>query len=740
MKANRMTTRGSFVLILAAAEFLQAQVAHPRIWLDAPTMTRLTALKKANDPTWRALKEHADVLLKYTVIPYDPHACASNQICYSWQGSGWGDALETLSLAYKMTGDTAYSDQVIRVLNAMVPAGAAPMAIDAGYPSRMHVVGLALAYDWVYDRLDDSLKHALGGLLDAYWVQLRTNGYQWGPNASSCSNYYGGHVLGFGLAALAMEGDSTNAQAIGADVLKSVRESLIPAYTSRCFAGGYPVEGYNYGPPNLIRNLEYFWAMTTAGKAHLLTKPDGSAIDYIQFARNAARSAIFNLRPDHWSTTDEGDFAGDFSRVMQPAFPYALSGLLGDHVEGQWMRYFYSNMAQKPGGTPSYLMPSTVEAFLFQRSDLPASDYRTGLPPAYFSAGDQHTVVRSSWADDAVHTTFDGGTMIWADHQSNAAGHISIQRGPDYLLVNSGQWKGSEGFGGRPEVMDGSGWRMNSLFYEDGGTAAGGSCIDPARDSRYRGCHGFWPALNSVVHLETANYVFSKADLRSAYFNNHDQTTIRSYFRTFANLGGDATFVFDRVTFAKPSATRKLLWHFNARAVNAVNGNVVTSVLGGSALKVAVLLPENANVALVDETESWEGGKKILARAEVADTAASTESVFLTVLATSAANLAPPTISLIKSANYRGASYDDGVHPRIALFSADGRSQSHVEYHIDTKAGLTTRHVVFDLAPGVYSSSQAGTTVASGLRAGADGSLTFEATGGGEFVVRREGP
>src|SRR5262249_24432207 len=146
-----------------------------------------------------------------------------------------------------------------------------------------------------------------------------------------------------------------------------------------------------------------------------------------------------------------GDFAGDTTGILQPSLPIVLSSLLAGTTEGQWMQYLWQNLAPAPHG--GQVMDPFVRLVFSDRSR-PSADYRLTQPTWFHSIGDEHFYRRSSWQPDAVWTSMAGGTANWASHQMRGAGHIAIQRGNDYLLVNSGQWKGPTGDFGTPQAFD----------------------------------------------------------------------------------------------------------------------------------------------------------------------------------------------------------------------------------------------------------------------------------------------
>src|SRR6185503_14082067 len=83
-------------------------------------------------------------------------------------------------------------------------------------------------------------------------------------------NYFGGHVMGFGLAGYATESDNPRGREITAHVRRLFDTHVPPAFTSGGFAGGYPIEGYVYGANHFQRLLFYMLAVKTATGEDLL--------------------------------------------------------------------------------------------------------------------------------------------------------------------------------------------------------------------------------------------------------------------------------------------------------------------------------------------------------------------------------------------------------------------------------------------------------------------------------------
>src|SRR5437879_4086434 len=103
------------LFLLAPAASAVTYNAHPRIWLTPTVLNMLRAKMAANDPDWLSLKADADSYVTQTVVPWAQSGCGTNQICYTYEGSGWLIPIQTLGLAYQVTGNVAYAQKVIQI-------------------------------------------------------------------------------------------------------------------------------------------------------------------------------------------------------------------------------------------------------------------------------------------------------------------------------------------------------------------------------------------------------------------------------------------------------------------------------------------------------------------------------------------------------------------------------------------------------------------------------------------------
>jgi hypothetical protein len=651
---------------------------------------------------------------------------------YGYQGSDWQSMLEVLGIAYQVTGDAAYASKGVELVDYIASLGVAgmlaPAAIDSGYPSRSAVYGLAIAYDWLHDRLTTQQKVAVGRALNLWYDWFRRAAFE--NSGPAYGNYFGGHLLGFGLAGFATETENPRGREIAAHIRDLFQTHVVPAFASGGFAGGFPVEGYLYGANHFQRLLYYMLAAQTA--------TGGNSVSRSGYPQKIARSLLYNLKPNNWQVSDEGAGAGDYTGVLSPALPILLASLLAGTDEGRWMQHLHRNLAAAPHGGQA---TDAFVRFLFDDRARSTADYRLTQPLWYYSPGDEHFYRRSSWQASAVWTSIAGGTTHWAGHQMRGAGHVAIQRGNDYLLVNSGQWKGTTGDFGTPQAFDLRSWRGNTLFVDDFG-----DYLFTGPD--YVGGQGFWGTSRVVAHDGGPDFGYIKTDLTAAYGIGDRKPgatrSVRSFHRNFLSMGNGVVVVFDRMQFLKANYVKKLYFHLNpAGGPPAISGTTASVRAGGSALFIRTLMPAAPVLRVSGDPVSDTDSRTITYRLEVSDSVARTTFDALHVLvATASATTAMPSTMRLQSTNGTmvGAIVEDGRVQRVGLFSADGVPQSTVEFAADYGSRQTGVHVLADLLPSTrYVITRNGASIGA-VQASSQGVLVFQSAAGGLFTVSNRPP
>lgn len=703
-------------------------------------MAAITTHRNANDIAWQAFITRADYWLAYPVAPFGTISC-TGKLCYGYRGENWYNAAYCLSLAYATTGDTRYSTKAIEVLNALIAmyragnvnftdaASGFPNG-DNGYQIRNVAVAAALIYDWCYDQLTTTQKTDTTGMVNAWfdWHKIKAYGADQTTYANAYSNFWGGYILGFGLAAIATAGDNARAAEIASFTSASYDRYWGVAITTGMSRGGYPLEGYNYGLTHNLRILKYLWAVRTNGGTDSATSQ----------AAAMAKNLRYALKPNRFQVMGEGDFPSAPALELDPAYPLALGAVLGSGEEAGFMKWLSANLG-------AFAVSRSVLAediILYSGNSAPAADY-TSTPRVYWSPGDNHQFVRSDWTDNAVWASFNAVPRVVADHQWRAFGHVDIARGADYLLIGAGEWQGSAGFSGTPPVSmtaiesSGDATRFNTLFYDDSAT----NCY---ATRRYAGCQMFWGTTSVLGHKEAATYTYARADLTPAYDQNQQvvgNRTLTLYHRTFASIGGEVFFVLDRVNVDQSSRVRKLQWHFQPTSTTTAEGDTITSSIGSSKMVLKTVFPA-ANITVGSDyyrmnVQGNESGTPYAKRVLVQESTPGTSSWILTAIVSTDFKAAAVPITAITGTAHKGAVVETDT-PRVAMFSADGVAQTSAAYTV-AYAGLG-QHVVTDLLPGAYSVSRNGSTVAIGQIVGSDGTLYFAGAAGAYEISKTEAP
>jgi hypothetical protein len=721
--------------------------AHPRIFLTADVLTALHAKACIDEvgvvispctpsQDWIDLKTRADLLMTYAIPAYDRNAWPANSIPYAYEGFSWLEAAQTIGLAYKITGNVAYAAKLKTLIDVINAAGIAPVTVDSGFPARSVGFAMAIMYDWMYDYLDAPTKAAMISTINAYYASFTTDALWYNTTGPAYDNYFGGHLLGFGLMSIATYGDNSTAATIYSDIRTRWNNKIPAAFATGGFAGGAALESYNYGPNHFVRLLQYGIAVQTA---------TGEDI-YSSYGDKIAKNLLYNLKPNRWQSTDEGDMPGSYSGIMTSALPIVLSGFTPG-TSGDWMSYFYNNLAPTPytDATNTVQKADAFTRFLFK---IPRTqvNYKLTEPLVLRSAGDEHVFIRTDWSDNAIWSSYAAGNIKYTGHEMSKAGHIAIQRGSDYLLVNSGQWKGDDGTVGSPQNFNLTSEWTNTLYFTDGGDYlyAGGI------GGYYGGgqMSGF-ADTNAILNYETTSgYTYVKADHTNAYDIRNDSRnpiarSLRYFYRNFVKVGDNTFVVFDRIKALKDTYTKKLFWHLNKQGQPvAIDAKTTSSAVGASKLFVKSVFPTTSIVSFADDITTGSTGPAggiTTPRIEITDSITSTDFNPLTVLIADSSSSNVPTITSIDSLNMQGVIIEN-INPDVVLFSKDGLAQNSVTYTATYASGTTGKHLIVDLVPGNYDVYRDGTKILSNVVASSQGALSFSATGGTNFQVTSGAP
>ena len=532
-----------------------------------------------------------------------------------------------------------------------------------GYNMRAMNVGLAYGYDTVRQSPDltAELRQEFYTVLNAQLDWYTASGYE-GPNLyeNPIGNYYiRGYLTGAMFTAYATDSDNPRAFADGD--LKPLARTLLMQTFDKMQAnlpGGYGPQGtYSEGTNQDMLQLFDLWKR--------LTGLDGNAEDLapqLEWTANLVPATIHGTKPDRATFYDGGDW-NDLPATPLVGSMMAFVKYLPNHPMAPYARQLLSDVGSPVAGA--------------------MTDYKSGpgvFPLSYLAKFTGPLYARSDWQTSAVWASLADGPII-EDHQHMDQGHITLQRGADYLLINSG------GYG----MLDTLPWH-NSLGFDDRG--AGDHIVYPPGQ-------GSWGPDAAITRYEDQNtFVYAEADIAPAYVNNDGVTnSVTSALRTFVYLRPDVVFVHDEMQVANPGVKKLFNVNFNAASV-ARSGDIFSAVHGDSKLFMRALVP--ANPAPVITQIDYNGGSNNVSNYQLT-TVGQTSGTFLHLFQpTGSAQSTMAASSYIASSDAReqGAEIDMGSRRWIVMAATSPPpvlNSSSLDYSIPQACPCT--HVVTGLMP-----------------------------------------
>lgn len=571
------------------ASGLPVHGAHPRLLLTSNAMTRLLAKKNANDPSWQALKSQADTLATYAIFQYKYATRASepsNTIFYDYQGQGWFSAALPLAFAYKMTGDTQYSNKLLALADEMIraqtdpdnlppiaDAQGLPLQLDNYYPTRYLGPVLALIYDWCYDRLGATRKAKMVTLMNAYFDDLRNPDHAYQVNAFPDGNYFPNHMAAVAYMGYASFGDNPRAQEMidwarirfdGTSSPLVASDNLPAEHLTQAFSGGikpaiatdwngpnikgapwrggFDFQGWAYGTQTLNALTDYLLAVRSATGEDLLTPRIG-------WFKQIFLALKHGLMPDRFKLLPSGDWGGDYGAVINRSLPVRLASVLaGTPTYGPGAQHFaYAEIPAQspyPVNFPDWAYRGAVPQALWEEfffGDATRASAAAVLPPYYsgFNPNDAasnrampYFYLRGNWSANATWAFLHMGAAWYNDHQHLDAGNLIITHGRDQLLVDASNWKWASGFsegiyGSSFDETSGHAGAANTLWFNDFGDFQRKMNPSDGGEVQYAGGQGNWGKDAVIAAEQNAAYSFVRSNLVTAYNrggNPDDQT------------------------------------------------------------------------------------------------------------------------------------------------------------------------------------------------------------------------
>ncbi len=677
--------------------------SHPRIWLDAATLTALAA--KATDGAagaaqWATLKNVCNSYNGGTVSAPDGNDYPGlPNIGEGYQGDEYYPPLLNVALCYQIgtaIGESsatinAWSSKVEQILTQM--ASYTDYARNECFSARFYPTAMAIAYDWVYPALSSSVKSSVITSLNAWNTYIDSSCY---INDHPLSNYFAGYYAAKAYTALATEGDNASAPTMWSNWLNvwhlggigslGTHAGVAAYFTSYLDGGGWP-ESWGYGNLAACNMVEPSLAALTAKNIDLIMNSSPS----FHYPLNNAMNMIHFMQPSRDYMDDRDKVLGNGTCPGYARSPMAAitttAALLTRWNDPEAARYHNWASAVRAQNGPA----DAWRDFLFWDPNAADQDFTT-LQRSYRATN--YVSMRSDWSTSGTWGALRATPYLDQKDQAEEwpdAGALVITRGNHPFLVN-------------PQFLDrcynNTAYDYYDLLENDGIHGA----VDllntfyngTAGQSRTTGADDSPPPATGVTRFEDGNgYVYTRAEhLEDMY---PAASEVNAWTRNVVYFRPGIFVVYDRTSVANTGGNQHMNWMFapEPTQVDSTRWNVADPAISGDFKgAISVLLPQSHNFSKVNIFTSNK-----LYRLEVYPQSPTVNTAWLTVFdaaSTSAAVAAGSVIS--SSSNVQGALLTSSVGNKVALFSSTGGQVSGDVWF--TQHAVDTKVVITDLAPG----------------------------------------
>jgi hypothetical protein len=590
---------------------------HPRIWLDPGTLATLRTRASSGTAQWQALKHDCDTFMLGAIQYPDGIDYPDQGIGEGYQGSGYYEAVLDLGLCAQTapSGRATYAARVAAVLNHMSNPTHEPNPLrDDGYGIRNYGVAMAVGYDWAYSALSSAVKQQVITALHSWIGAFESGGFE---RDFPQGNYFAGYFAAKALAALATEGDDSQAAAQWQSWLSLFSTFVKPYYAANLAGGGWP-EGWEYGPLATLNMTLPIDAARTAKGLDLVSS--------FPYAIKAPRFVVNFTWPNLRSMEDAGvQHDNDNPSGTDPEFAFAEAGLLarfGDDFAATMHSYAQQILQVDGDQRPS--LGHWVQ-FLFG-APFPRSGVQA-LPLSYFAKGMGYAEMRSSTSQSAVFATVKGAPYVGnpdAAEEFPDEGQVTIVEGGKQFLV----YAPSALMRNTPGTTDGTPYE--NLIYSDLFDDAGArdlfnvfmtSAPTPTGQNEALRVDG---AVTSTTFADHGTYTLAQIrHLADMYPRNPGTTaTITTWQRDVVYIRPQIFVVHDLTTVTSPPPGQWFGWSFLGRPTAVGDGRYQVS-----AGTIQPVLPPTRTSSIVNVF----GGGKVY-RLEVHAADAKTTHNWLTVL------------------------------------------------------------------------------------------------------------
>jgi hypothetical protein len=614
---------------------------HPKVLLNhALTVSCLKAQIKSREETYRRFREFVDTELAGGVAQFKQFGYQEWFAALVWQLTGYPEYRDFA---------VARIDQFVHAEEARIASGQPAMvAFDSYLYAGNRLGGVALVYDWCFDSLSATQK--------ARWIAYMNQGVynvwherdaQWGgkafpwtgwANTDPYNNYHYSFLQATMLVGLATAGDNPQA----ATWLKLFREdkikqSLVPQFNRMLYSGG-SLEGTTYGVALKELFKVYDWWDRSTGER---------IADLTPHTLGSLAWGLHQVVPTTESVVNLGDQSRDHNA---PFFDYNRE-------------YILSLMALYPherlsSAAKQMLQASTLPAmaygmgsvwdFIYKPPALPEARL-TDLSTSWYGVGTGDVFMRAAWADPtSAFASFKCGWLV-ESHQHYDQGAFQIYRG-EWLAPTANRFTRN----GLDPSIDSN----NMAWFRDPGTG------EPIHQTTRNGGESTCQMLAVAEH---PLYTYAAARITPVY---HANPLIVAQEREFVFIKPGTFVVFDRMTASSAKVQRVWSVHLSTPPAEVAGDRLTYVGERGNRMDVFRVAPTGLryNVAPQRFASTFQDVAQYPnpRRVDATDTSGGNSSLFLHVIATTAAGGASSVRAVAAASPATGQT---GV--RIEL--ADGR-------------------------------------------------------------------
>jgi len=611
--------------------------AHPRLILDAPTLSRLRASAAANSPEWVALKAFCDAYVGGSTNYPDQNGYPNPPVVgQGYQGTGYYPIVLAEGLCYQTLKTTnpalanTYGDKVVQILMAMTQPypgthGENP-ATDDGFVMRFFGQSFGYGYDWAYDRFTPAQLAQVYNIANNWITTWETSNQIAFEYSHPQSNYFAGYFAAKAAIAIATYGDNPSAPAEWNDWLNNQFAVRVQPYYQLHLAGGGWPEGYgNYAMNGTLNMSSPAWMTMSATGVDLVHATTAAYTypidigDYIMHFTWPSRDYIDDRDTNHANgstglqvgTADSGMFQNILGSLRYWNAPHAnIFAAYSQAVSTATSGYGLNCGTNGTEGSTCW------SSFLF--ADTGATAPINTLPLSYLASGMSAVSARSDWTTSASWMSFRAGPYVNNPGQGEEGfdqGGLALVRGKSPLLVNATGWLVHEPNGSSDENLLYSdiygsfsssniylgNRQLYNVFYVR--HMNGTSLVEPFGQAAYTTEDQSVRTKVSAFEDGTS-YVYTLAtNIEDMYRKFSAGAAVSAWSRQIVYLRPNQFVVYDRTTEGASTYDQYLAWHFPA------NPTVGTAPAGEKRLDVnynsayagamTVVLPTNATTTTV---------------------------------------------------------------------------------------------------------------------------------------------